>query len=143
MDRTYHVIIPKPGTPLEFTVREGSGMIASDSPLQEGRAKVDYEGNLYDAINLRDPLDRIRCAAGRQVQGYPTIARSSAKWEELVIVGTLDPETYEIKIDPQPGDLEVMQRWFKGELNPGVYPREHVYRSSDLAALARRGGGRA
>jgi hypothetical protein len=55
---------------------KGSGIVGS--PTRDGLIKVDYEGNLYHAENLRTFWERLFHAAGRHVTGYPTVAREYA-----------------------------------------------------------------
>lgn len=42
-----------------------------------------YEGNLYDAVNLRTLSEREHCAADRLVTKYPTVARTFIPKKEL------------------------------------------------------------
>ncbi|MCW3783897.1 hypothetical protein [Defluviimonas salinarum] len=57
-----------------------------------GRVTAWFEGNAYDAVNLRDFIDRTRCAAGRMVQDYPTVAVRSVPAAEIRILADFDLE---------------------------------------------------
>lgn len=65
---------------------------------------VYYEGNLYDASNLRRWTDRVKNAAGRLFKRYPTVAQAylaTLLAEEFTAVGTITDD-YRIEItDPQ------------------------------------------
>lgn len=53
-----------------------------------------FEGNLYDAVNLRRFVERALCAAGRGRESYPTTAKAWFSTEEIeenfVLVGSID-----------------------------------------------------
>ena len=54
---------------------KGSGIVGSPSEDVSGQFRIDFEGNLYGAENLKTYWDRLFHAAGRHVTGYPTVAR--------------------------------------------------------------------
>ena len=65
--------MPKPQCKLRPT--DGSGIVGSPSEDRSGLVRIDFEGNLYGALNLASYRDRLFHAAGRHVTGYPTVAR--------------------------------------------------------------------
>jgi hypothetical protein len=71
----------------------GSGIVGT-TELHDGYLTLYYEGNRYNAVNMRRFEERIYHAAGRMFEGYPTIARMSLPVDvaatELVAVGEID-----------------------------------------------------
>jgi hypothetical protein len=72
--KSVSVYIPKPGGRLESEILPGSGIVGS--PYVEGGLRVDFESNKYHACNLDKYEERIRQAAGRHWEQYPTQSRS-------------------------------------------------------------------
>jgi hypothetical protein len=65
------------------------------------RLRVYWEGNLYGAVNLRTPEDKLRCAAGRLVASYPTIAQGTVPAEALALVGVYHYGSHQLDVvDP-------------------------------------------
>jgi hypothetical protein len=67
------ILVPKPG----FVARpvNGSGIVGSPCEDSGDLIRIDFEGNLYGALNLASYWDRLFHAAGRHVTGHPTVAR--------------------------------------------------------------------
>jgi len=64
---------------------------------QSGDSRLCYfEGNLYDADNMRRFTDRVMHAAGRAVTRYPTVAKSRIPVTDLRHVGTYDARSRRI-----------------------------------------------
>lgn len=107
----FTLYVPATETEMLGRIKRGSAIVGQ--PLYPGGIKkvlVDFEGNIHDAQTLRSYADRVWMAAGRQAEGYPTIARMIVPAETLREVGTFDLEG---------GDLEirleahaVLARWF-------------------------------
>jgi len=82
------------------SICKASGIVASplepDDKSQEISYVVDYEGNLYNACNLKSIVQRIYHALDRQKSQYPTTARKWVTHEELnskfLIVGRVNRE---------------------------------------------------
>jgi hypothetical protein len=55
-----------------------------------GLVLVDYEGNLYGALNMRCFADHLHHAAARQAARYSTVARMALPREALRVVGSYD-----------------------------------------------------
>jgi len=71
-----------------------------------------FEGNLYGAPALETYPARVRQAAGRMTENYPTIARMIVDREKVVYVGQYDTETDELAIERQ----DLLDHWLaKGE----------------------------
>jgi len=62
------------------------------------RVTVYYEGNRYNASNGHRYDQKLELAAGRLVQRYPTIARSSLAVEALDVVGEYNTDTRSIRV---------------------------------------------
>jgi hypothetical protein len=80
------VLVPKPGSAASHFIARGSGIvaIAGTSPT----VTVDYEGNIYNAENLRDYTQRVQHAADRLLTRYPTTARGPFPRHTFDVVGT-------------------------------------------------------
>lgn len=73
---------------------------------QAGETRLCYfEGNVYGADNLRRFSDRVRCAVGRAVHRYPTLARSRLPVAMLRHVGTFDARSQRITAITDPAML--------------------------------------
>lgn len=81
------VLVPKPGTPAALTIDSGSGIVTDATKIAE-RIEVYFEGNRFGAVNLRTFEERVKQAAGRLQQRYPTIARGFYAPSEFESVGT-------------------------------------------------------
>ena len=89
------IVIPKSGTYFHKLITRGSGVVMISHEHHKDIPCIYYEGNLYDAVNLRTYEDRIKCAAGRAHTHYPTIACSAILPEntrEFITVGICLPE---------------------------------------------------
>jgi len=81
---------------------DDNGLIAKQSAcVMGGDGNCYYEGNLYDAVNLRLFHERLMCAAGRLVQKYPTVARTHLEDHQYIPVGWMEygPEQGIQKVD--------------------------------------------
>src|SRR5215471_3957209 len=103
------VYVPAPGQ-LETIIR-GSGIVGQT--FDTGLVLIDYEGNRYDAVNLRDYGSRVRRAYERQTASYPTVARMVVPVDALVRVGTFDPLDDEVRLDV--GGDELVRQWLDVE----------------------------
>jgi hypothetical protein len=87
------VFVPSSATtPLATIVAPGSAIIGPAGSDESEQVTVDYEGAVYGQANIQTYADRARQAAGRQLQHYPTVARSVVLRSELRQVGWFDPE---------------------------------------------------
>lgn len=85
---THILFIPAVGANLG--IAPTSAIIAAIDQAGPGRVLIHFEGNLYDFENLKAYAERVRQAAGRQVDRYPTIAKMQVTSEELIEVGRYD-----------------------------------------------------
>lgn len=95
----FTLYVPATETEMLGRIKRGSAIVGQ--PLYPGGIKkvlVDFEGNTHDAQNLRSYADRVWMAAGRQAEGYPTIARMVVPEETLREVGTFDLEGDDLEI---------------------------------------------
>lgn len=84
----YLILKPKVGTPAAQCITANSGIVGV--PAEDTVEKsylVYFEGNLYNAQNLKTLEERIKCAAGRLAQEYPTIARGIFPMDEFDVIG--------------------------------------------------------
>ena len=82
------ILKPKPGTAAANQIAENSGVVGIPViDAVEPSYLVYYEGNLYNAQNLTELEQRIKCAADRMVRNYPTIARGLYPQAEFDILG--------------------------------------------------------
>ena len=81
-----------------FGIRAGSGIVGR--PAESGMS-VYYEGNIYNASNMRSLLSKENQAAGRMKQRYPTVART--------YIGSLEEVTrfFEVSVWEQPNRDEL------------------------------------
>lgn len=97
------IYAPKPNSAAAKIITMGAGVVGF-GPNDKGQVTVYFEGNLYNASNLHCLHERIKCAAGRLFQRYPTIAKAYLSVSDLVEIGAIDRE-YQVMIT-QPGEAE-------------------------------------
>lgn len=94
------IYIPNPVLGVRYRhIAPGSGIVGVAT--EHGGAVLHFEGNLYGAENLMTYEERVRQAAGRLFQRYPTVARLYLAYPELgefLAVGAIDQE-YRISYD--------------------------------------------
>jgi len=102
------VYIPRTAEGVIGRIASGSGMVGrpvsieSESVGAAGETiEVDFEGNLYQASNMKTWGDRVYHAAGRAATRYPTMARAQVLASALLAVGTLDTTDGVVTIDPE------------------------------------------
>lgn len=85
------------GSPVEVPPALQPVIVLADEPA---RLRVDYEGNLHNAVNIVTWEDRLKHAAGRHVwndgRGYPTVARMWVEADKLHAVGSYDTNTWRV-----------------------------------------------
>ena len=85
--------MPKPSAPASIHIRPWLGHCRQVIRSGTGTIQIDYEGNLYDAENLRNYLEKLFHAVARHVTGHPTVARKYRPTGEnspFIIVDTLN-----------------------------------------------------
>jgi hypothetical protein len=100
LDRNEHIVlVPKDKEAAErLDIHPGSAICASikTSPEGEKTFTIDYEGNLYNAVNLKSFLEKLRSACDRQERAYPTVARiwlsESDVKKSFTIIGIVDSQ---------------------------------------------------
>lgn len=107
-DRTWIVLVPAEAGGIHSIVA-GSGIVTGDDLTADERVTVDFEGNLYGAVNLSRWADRVRHAVDRAATRYPTVARISARPDGFVAVGTFDTTWGTVQLEP--GCTELVARW--------------------------------
>lgn len=85
--------------------------------LDDGRIHIYYEGNRFNASNLKLYAERARSAAGRIHARYPTIAQAIARPDQLLRVGTYDTTEWVIA-DLDPEHIPALQAWLTPEPVP-------------------------
>lgn len=92
------IYVPR-GSRLSF-IAKGSGIVGTS--LSATHVLIDYEGNLYDAVNLRTFRARVAHAAARHIDRAPTIARVTCAPEDLRSIGFYDEGKHELVITDGP-----------------------------------------
>lgn len=105
---TVDVYVPKPGCLTH--IAKGSAIVGS--AYSESEVLIDYEGNLYDAENMRRYSQRVAHAADRHNSLYPTTARMVVVNDDLIRVGTFSSA---FGLDLLDETVEAMQRWLEDE----------------------------
>lgn len=59
-----------------------------------------YEGNLYNAANLKSYEERALCAYGRLAMRYGSIAQVAVSVDEFEVVGKLSPDCFDLQSTP-------------------------------------------
>lgn len=110
------VYVPKVGTPLDHTAIEGSAIVGSPYKIgDEERVRVDYEGSVFG--QHPDYRTKLLHAAGRHITSYPTVARMFVPRDDLMFVGSYDPDSKTLEIH----DSAPLVNWLGGE---DAYARE-------------------
>ena len=104
-----NVYVPKPDRLPQ--IQPGAGIIGTDRHDNPMRILVDYEDNRSAAVNIRTYADRLAHAADRHLTGYPTSNRLLADPDDLLLVGTFDPNTGVV----QPSNSEALEAWLADE----------------------------
>lgn len=88
------IFVPASSTsPLAARVARGSGIVGQVGSGMAETISLDYEGAIYGQANLVTYADRVRTAADRQLQHYPTVARCVVARSQLRQVGWFDPDS--------------------------------------------------
>ena len=103
-------------------LRRGSAIVGIP-----GVGEYYFEGNLFDAVNMRTFEGRLQIAAGRYDQDYPTSAHLTAVPEALTPVGTArklrDTAQWVVASIDEP---ELLQLWLGNEPLPEVGGSEEI-----------------
>lgn len=84
-----NVYVPKVGTSSRGFVKPGSAVVGiTPEPGSETYVVVDYEGNIYNAKNMRSFHEKVSHAADRHIARYPTMARMTVGRDTLITVGS-------------------------------------------------------
>ncbi len=108
-NRLANIYVPAKQGSLDNLIRPGSGIVAlQDQPAPQGYVVFYYEGNIHSASNLCSYEERIKCAAGRMFDRYPTTAMIALPVTDLDsyvrVVGTID-DTYKVAFTDEPAAL--------------------------------------
>lgn len=119
-DTMLFIYVPTLNSRWRERIRPGSAIVSDptarrpadlDNIGPDRTVLVDYEGNLYDAKNLRTFTGRVQSAAGRHMVRYPTVARALVPRSELIQIGhcwwTEDKRVERIQIN----DYETLEAW--------------------------------
>lgn len=98
------VFIPVEGSEAHRRIAHGSGIVGAHMGTE---VLLDYEGNLYGAVNMKTWADRVAHAWDRQRVLYPTIARMSVKRSDVILVGHFDGQRVQLK----EGFEALVHRW--------------------------------
>lgn len=81
------IYVPVPGTEAASVIAPGSAIVA-DADAAGGKVDAWFEGNLNKYANVKGFHDKLKIAAGRLVQTYPTKARREFDASDLRQVAT-------------------------------------------------------
>jgi hypothetical protein len=91
--RTLTLYVPKPNTPAAATVHPGSAIVGDEAARTDGAVLCHFEGG-HDGGEKWSYFLKMKHAAGRLIERYPTIAMAAFRVDDLVPVGTVDGERY-------------------------------------------------
>ena len=103
------IYVPKPGTFAAKTILPKSGIVGTIQ--EDGRIRIDYEGNKYGSANVKNFADRVLHAAGRHTygdKGYPTVARMWVDQQDVIEVGCWDGCYVRVLGDEA---IRMLERW--------------------------------
>ncbi len=113
-----------PAKPEDSDIVKGSGIVGE--PLFTDDPAVwmvtYFEGNLFDAANLRRYVERVSAAAGRFETGYPTVAKATVPSESLVYIGMFD--TLDQTVHLESPHIERLNWWLNRPANSVSYLEE-------------------
>jgi len=110
MADTHVIYVPKDAN--DLGIAPGSGIVGNVEQQYPDRILVYYEGNVYDAENMRRFAERVYNAADRQVARYPTSAMMAVRRDELIEVGRFDHGRMRVTAISNPTEL---LRWVPDE----------------------------
>ena len=97
--------LPAHEAPALRNVQAGSAIVSHheyvhspDDPEGPARVLVYFEGNKHGASNMATYADRAMFAYWRMRERYPTVAQAEVPVDQLVRIGTLDPEHRAIEL---------------------------------------------
>ncbi len=90
----------------------GSAVVGTE-PDANGTVRVDFEGNLFGAENLRGYEARVRQAAGRHAMRYPTMARGTVPATELRRVGEIDTTDWQLYLNNDAALKAAVAKWLE------------------------------
>ena len=99
------VYVPREGTSARAAIAEHSGVVGT--PIKGGRVLLDFEANMYGAVNIQTFADAVHHAAGRHTEGYPTRARAEVDGAEVVEVGSYNGD----RVDIYPEQFRTVADW--------------------------------
>lgn len=129
------IFVPASGAQHLHGIDPHSAIVGAIVPGQD-RVTVYYESNRYGAQNGHRFDQKLELAAGRLIQRYPTVARSSLSIEALEVVGEYNSETRTIRVSAP----DKLAAWAGEAVESG--PTLEAMRSSEydrLMGMLRRG----
>lgn len=113
------------GLQMETDILEASALVCRADDAWEmmpvaGKVRFAFEGNAYDAVNMEHFFGKLRCAAGRLVQNYPSIAYGVASVEDLTPVARFDLDRM---VFDEILDAEALSAWAKEPIEAICPPR--------------------
>jgi hypothetical protein len=108
------------------SIRPGSGIVGVEldaDETQAGNVLIYYEGNIYNADNIKTYEDKCFHAWSRMSERYPTVARMVVPRLDLVQIGSFDPNNKTVVIDEiTPVIHDAAMKWIgdqpRGPLSP-------------------------
>ena len=90
------IYVPLPETTPDRLIRAGSGIVGQVTEPGATHQLIFYEGNLYDAENLRTYAERLAAAAGRALINAETRARLIVPTAEVLAIGVYSTDRWEM-----------------------------------------------
>lgn len=97
------IMVPKSDALLRM-IAPKSGIVGIDA--MDVFKHIYFEGNLYDASNMRLYTERLKVAAGRLRDRYPTVAQMMVDADDVIVVGSFNTDGWTIEAVTDPKALE-------------------------------------
>lgn len=109
------VYVPAQNSELRQIIAPGSGIVGSAVETEEGpKIRIDFEGNIYGADNIKTFGDRVYQAVSRHggpdQPPYPTTARRVVDPHTVKAVGHFDQKEGRVIVEDQDALLEWLER---------------------------------
>lgn len=109
------VYVPAQNSELRSMIAPASGIVGSPVETDDGpKMRIDYEGNIYSADNIKTFADRVQHAAGRHggqdQPPYPTVARQIVEPGALIPIGRYDREEGRVIVENRKALREWLDR---------------------------------
>lgn len=133
-DHTFLLVVPKEDTAPSHLITSGSAVLALPNSHDSNSFLCYYEGNIYDACNLRSFHSRLQCAAGRARSRYSTSALLTSAKDDFFVLGSVLPDD-SISFLPfdsfESKDLLYISKWLSIDLSSTSLPQLLLHIKTD------------